>query len=84
MKDSNLANVYSKEVLHTAIYILNKVQIIVNNTKTPYELWNERPPTMKYFKIFGSKYYIKRDEYDLGNLDTRMDERKIFGICYEK
>lgn len=56
------------------MYILNKVQKILNHNKTPYELWNERPPTLKYFKIFESKCYIRRDENDLGKFDTIADE----------
>lgn len=33
---------------------------------------------MKYFRIFGSKCYIKRDE-DLGRFDPRCDERIFLG-----
>lgn len=48
LKDANLADVYLKEVVHTIIYILNKVYIRVNHTKAPHELWNGRCPTWKY------------------------------------
>lgn len=65
MKYTNLANVYKKEAMHIVVYILNRVHIRVNHTKTPYELWYGRPPTMKYYRIFRSKYYIRRDENDL-------------------
>lgn len=91
MKYANLANVYWKEV-HTIVYILNRVHIRVNHTKIPYELWNGRPHTMKCFKIFGSKCYIRRDENDLGKFDTRVDEGIFLGYdtntnayrCYNK
>lgn len=52
LKDANLANGYWKEVEHIDVYILNRVQIRVNHTKTPYELLNGIPPTMKFFRIF--------------------------------
>jgi hypothetical protein len=68
------------------------VQLRVNSIKTPYELWYGRPPTVRYFKIFGKKYYIRRDEEDLGNFDSRCDEGIFLGYstiikackCYNK
>ena len=41
--------------------------------KTPYELRFGHSPSLKYFKIFGRKCYIKRDD-DIGNFDSRSDE----------
>jgi hypothetical protein len=71
---------------------LNRGQIKVNNYKTPYELWKGRPTIVKYFKVFGSKCYIKRDDEDLGKLDSRADEGIFLGYssrskaygCYNK
>lgn len=79
LKDANLANVYWKKVVNIVMCILNKVQIKVNHTKTSYKLWNGRPPIVKYFRIFRSKCYIKRDEDDHENFDTRNISR----ICYK-
>jgi hypothetical protein len=45
-----------------------------NHDKTPYELWFGRPTSVKYFRIFGSKCYIKNDEDNLGKFDPRSDE----------
>lgn len=92
MKDYSLANAYWKEVAHTIVYILNGVQIRVNHTKTPYGLWNRIPSTIKYFRIFESNCYIRRDENDLGKFDTKTDERILLGYstnnkayrCYNK
>lgn len=47
---------------------------------------------MKYFRIFGSKFYIRRDENDLGKFVTRVDEAIFLGYvmnnkaywCYNK
>lgn len=36
-----------------------RVQIRINHTKTPYELWYGRPPIVKYLRIFGSKAISK-------------------------
>lgn len=65
LKDANLPNVHWKEVVHTIVYILKRVQERVNKYKTPYEIWYGRTTIIRYFKIFGSKYYIRRDEEDL-------------------
>ena len=39
-----------------------------NKVKTPYELWYGKPDSVKYFKVFGSNYYIKINEDDLESL----------------
>lgn len=47
---------------------------------------------MKYFKLFGSKYYIRRDEDNLEKFDKKFDEGIFLGHskrrktyqCYNK
>jgi adenylate kinase family enzyme len=65
---------------------------MVSNNKRSYELWKGRPTSVKNFRIFGSKCYIKRyDEY-LGKFDSRTDGIIFLGyssrckayICYNK
>jgi hypothetical protein len=41
--------------------------------KTPYEIWRGKKPTVKYFKVFGSKCYILRDRESLGKFDAKSD-----------
>jgi hypothetical protein len=57
-----------------AVNILNRGKIKINNNKTPYELWKGRPTKVKYFNVFGSKCYIKRDDEDLGKFDSKAYE----------
>lgn len=60
-------------------------------TKTPYELWYGRTPSVSYFKVFGNKCFIKRDDYT-GKFDAKSDEGKFLGYftkskafkCYNK
>uniref|UniRef100_UPI0016465E74 hypothetical protein n=1 Tax=Cobetia crustatorum TaxID=553385 RepID=UPI0016465E74 len=47
--------------------------------KTAYELWFEKKPTVKYFRVFGSKCYILRDREHLGKFDTKSDEGIFLG-----
>ena len=74
-----MSNAYWREVVYTTVYILNRRQLRVNKDKTHYELWHGRPTSVKYFKVFGSDCYIKRNEDDLGKFDSRDDEGIFVG-----
>jgi hypothetical protein len=79
LNEAKLSYMFWREAINTTIYILNRGKIKVNNNKTPYELWKGRPTTIKYFKVFRSKCYIKRDDEDLGKFDSRADEGIFLG-----
>ena len=63
-------------IIHTSLpyffwgYALNTAPQIVNMvptkkvSKTPYELWNEKVPSMSYLKILGCEAYVKRETYN--------------------
>ena len=55
------------------LYTLNRVQIKKGTNLTPYELWFRYAHSMKYFKIFGSKCYILKDNRN-GKLDAKGEE----------
>ena len=76
---SNLSDRFWKEAINTAIYILNRGKIRVNNNKTPYELWKGRKTMIKYFNFFGRKCNIKRYDEDLGKFDSIADEGIFLG-----
>jgi hypothetical protein len=63
---------------------LNRGHLRVNSDKTPYELWFGGAPSMKYFKVFGSKCYIKRLDESLGKFDARSDEGIFLGYASNK
>ena len=66
-------------------YLCTKqVHLKVSNDKTPYELWFGRPYSVKYFRVFGSKYYIKREDDNLGKLDSRTDDCIFLGYYSTK
>lgn len=48
-----------------------KIGAFLNEIKTPYELWLIRKTTIKNFKVFGNKHYIKRIENILGKFEDR-------------
>ena len=51
-----------------------------------------RPASIKHFKVFGSKCYIKNNDEHIGKYDDRVDEGIFLGyatnskgyICYNK
>ena len=56
----------------------------MNSDKIPYELWFGRPTLVKYFRIFGSRCYIKREDDNLGKFDSRTDEGVFLGYYSTK
>ena len=62
MMEKSVALKYWKEAMSTIVYTLNRVQIKKGTNLRPYELWFGYTPSVKYFKIFGRKCYILRDD----------------------
>jgi hypothetical protein len=58
--------------------------LIPNHEKTPYELWFGRSTSVKYFRVFGSKCYIKNDEDNLGKFDPRSNKGIFIGYSPNK
>jgi hypothetical protein len=79
-------------VIHTTVHVLNKAHLIPQSDKTPYELWFGIPTSIKHFKVFGSKFYIKNNDENLSKYDERADEGIFLGYatnskgyrCYNK
>ena len=92
LDDNGTPDTFWGEAAHTAVNILNKAHVRVNSDKTPYELWYGNPPTMKHFRVFGSKCFIKNNDEKLGKFEPRADEGIFLGYssrsraykCYNK
>ena len=54
------------------------MQVKKGTHSTPFELWYGYPPNVKYFKIFGSKCYILKDDRS-GKFDAKSDEGIFLG-----
>jgi hypothetical protein len=76
---NNLAQHFWGKAVNTACHIINRVYLRPETNKTPYEIWWEKKPTVKYFQIFGSKCYILRDRENLGKFDPKSDEGIFLG-----
>ena len=78
--DSKLIDIFWTQVAHTIFHIQNRVILINNTEKTPYKLWKWRPTNVKYFRVFGSKCYIKREDGKMGMFESRVDKGVL--VCY--
>lgn len=78
MIEKNVAQTYWREVVSTAVYVLNQVQLKKDTNKALYELWFGHKPTVSYFKNFGSKCFILKDERN-GKFDSKGDEGIFLG-----
>jgi hypothetical protein len=79
LNESKLLDNFWRNSIYTLVQILNRAQLTPNHEKTPYELWFGRPASVKHFRAFGSKCYIKNDEDNLGKFDPRSDEGIFLG-----
>jgi hypothetical protein len=77
--DSKLTDIIWTHAVHSIVDIQNKVMLINNNDKTPYDLWKERPINVKHFRVFGRKYYIKREDDRMRKFDSRVDKGVLVG-----
>ena len=62
------------KVLNTLCHIGNRIFFKVGTKKTSYEIWKEKKPKVKYFRVFGSKCFILNDRENLGKFDAKSKE----------
>ena len=67
------------EAINTACHTVNRVYLRPSTKKTPYKLWKGRKLNVKYFRIFGSTYFILKDRENVGKFDFRSDEGIFLG-----
>ncbi|GJT69983.1 retrovirus-related pol polyprotein from transposon TNT 1-94 [Tanacetum coccineum] len=74
LADSMLPTTFWGEVVNTACYVQNRVLVIKPHNKTPYELFNGRPPTIIFMRPFGCPVTILNTLDHLGKFDRKADE----------
>ena len=75
MMEKNVALKYMREVVSIVAYTLNRLQVKKGTHSTPFELWYGYS-AIKYFKVFGSKCYILKDNR-IENFDYKSEEGVI-------
>ena len=81
MNERDISQTFWVEAVHMTVHILNKAHLRPNSDKTPYELQFGRPASIKHFKVFGSKCYIKNNDDHLAKFDSRADEGIFLGYA---
>ena len=92
LHESRTPTTFWGEAAFATVTILNQENVWVNNTQTPHEVWYGKTPTLKYFKVFGSKCYMKRIDEKRGKFEPRANEGILLGYysrskgykCYNK
>ncbi|GJU49641.1 putative ribonuclease H-like domain-containing protein [Tanacetum coccineum] len=72
--DSKLPTTFWAEAVNTACYVQNRVLVVKPHNKTPYELFNERPPILSFMRPFGCPVTILNTIDHLGKFDSKADE----------
>ena len=67
------------EAINTACYTSNRVYVRAGTSISLYEIWNGKRPSVKQFKVFGSKCYIFKYGASLGKFDSKSDECIFLG-----
>ena len=78
LNEAGISDRFWPQAVHTAVHTLNRALLRTNTDKTPYELWKGRPANVNYFRVFGSKCYIRRED-KIGKFDSRVDEGILLG-----
>lgn len=75
----NLPYYFWAKAMNTTCHIHNCVTIRSETKATQYELCKGRKPTVKYFYIFGIKWYILEFRERRRKMDPKSDDKKFLG-----
>nr|GFB54009.1 hypothetical protein [Tanacetum cinerariifolium] len=80
---ANLPSFLLAEAIATACFIQNRLIIHKRFDKTPYELMNKRKQKIKFFCVFGCRFYLLNDYEDFGKLKAKGDIGVFVGYSKE-
>ncbi|GJZ03019.1 retrovirus-related pol polyprotein from transposon TNT 1-94 [Tanacetum coccineum] len=79
LNEQSLPQKFWCNAVDTSTYILNRILIRAILGKTPYELLRGRKPTLDYFRVFGSKCFIRNTKDYLTKFDPKSYEGVFLG-----
>ncbi|GJT52698.1 retrovirus-related pol polyprotein from transposon TNT 1-94 [Tanacetum coccineum] len=79
LNEQSLPQKFWCNAVDTSTYILNRTLIRAILGKTPYELLSGRKPTLDYFRVFGSKWFILNTKYYFTKFDPKSYECVYLG-----
>ncbi|GKD27357.1 retrovirus-related pol polyprotein from transposon TNT 1-94 [Tanacetum coccineum] len=86
LNEQSLPQKFWCNVVDTSPYILNRILIRAILGKTPYELLRGRKPTLDYFRVFRSEYFILNTKDYLTKFDPKSyeDEEEAIKVTEKK
>ena len=80
LSESRLPIYFWAEAVNTACYTQNRTLINKDLMKTPYEIMNDKKPTLKYFHVFGAKCFVLKDgDEHRGKFEAKAHEAIFVG-----
>nr|GEU56600.1 hypothetical protein [Tanacetum cinerariifolium] len=79
LADAKLPVTFLAKAVNTACYVQNRVLINKSQNKTPYELFNDRTPSIGFLKPFGCHVMILNTLDHLGKFEAKGDEGYFIG-----
>lgn len=62
LKEAKVNRMYWSEIVQTAAYLKNRTLACTVERKTPYEIFFNEKPSVKYLKLYGSRVYVRVPE----------------------
>lgn len=73
-----------EEAVNTATHILNMIVLRpAGINQTPYEIWKQKKPIVKYFRVFKSKCYILRKRENTHKFKSKSNKGIFLGYSYK-
>nr|GEY12647.1 hypothetical protein [Tanacetum cinerariifolium] len=82
LNESVLSKHFSTEVVRIACYTQNRSIIVKRYDKTPYEIFRDKIPDIRYFHLFGCPVFIHNHKDHLGKFDAKADDGYFLGYYY--
>lgn len=81
--DAGLDRKYWGEAVVTAAYVQNRLPSR-SVSRTPFELWFDRKPEFKHFRVFGSAAYVHVPDVKRSKLDCKAQKLIFVGYCEDR
>ena len=85
LEESKLPTYFWAEAVNTACHTQNISLVNQEKCMTPYQLFNNRKPTLNFHHVFGCRCYMLRNQNDQhGKFDAKADEGIFVGYAVGK
>ena len=83
LNEAELPLYFWAEAVNTACYTHNRTLINKDHNKTSYKIMANKKPTVKYFHVFGAKFFTLKDDEQLGKFESKAHEGNFLGYSLE-